>query len=59
MSIFIAIQLFPLAYLYLLTFTQLDLGGLFTSKHSVRDSVSAVRNSVSVLYILSLVDVVD
>lgn len=58
-SIFIAIQLFPLAYLYLLTFTQLELGGLFTSKHSVRDLVSAFRNSVSVLYISSLVDVVD
>lgn len=58
-SIFIAIQLFPLAYLYLLTFTQLELGGLFTSKHSVRDLVSAFRNSVSVLYIPSLVDVVD
>lgn len=56
-SLFTGIRVFWLAYLYLLSFTWLELGELITSKHLVIDLGSGFRNPV--FYYSSLVDVVN
>lgn len=54
-SIFTIIQVFPLVFQYLLSFTCLELSEPFTSKYLVTDLVSSFRNAVS--YCSNLVDV--